>query len=321
MPQVNTVLGPIKPEELGTTALHEHIQFGQPGWDLDPLVTWDDAEGFEKIKNDLLAFKQAGGKTLVDLSGMANGRDVEFYQCLSRASGVHVVACTGFWALNGIPGRLRSASADFFEELFVSELTQGMLLPKVLRRSEARAGIIKVAIDSFAQQPHPTEEAPFRAAARAAKRTGCAIATHGITHAYRQMEIFEEEGIDPTRVYIGHAEAAYALDLERDKEICRRGYYLGYDHIGYEPHWSTAPYAMPDEKRVELTKAMVDAGYVSQLIISCDTNGRSLSAQQKQHGYAWLLDSFVPKLLRAGITETQIQTMLVETPRKLLPMG
>lgn len=321
MPSVNTVLGRIKPEELGTTALHEHIQFGQPGAELDPLITWDEAEVFAKIKGDLVAFRQAGGRTIVDLSGLAQGRDIELYQSLSRASGVHVVACTGFWALNGIPGRIREKDVDFFEELFVGELTQGMLLPKLMRRSEAKAGIIKVAMDSFGQQPHPVEETTFRAAARAARRTGCAIATHGITHAYRQMEIFEEEGADPARVYIGHAEAAYALDFERDKEICRRGYYLGYDHIGYEPHWSTAPYAMPDEKRVELVKALVDAGYVEHLIISNDTNGRSLSGQQKQHGYAWLLESFVPKLRRAGITEAQIQTMLIETPRKLLPIA
>lgn len=321
MPQVNTVLGPIKPEELGTTLMHEHIQFGQPGWDLDPLITWDDAEWFEKIKGDLLALRQAGGRTLVDVTGMAQGRDIEFYQDLSRVSGVQVVACTGFWALNGIPGFLHNRDVDFFEELFVGELTQGMIMPRLLKRSTVKAGIIKVAIDSFAQRPSPVEEATFRAAARASRRTGAAITTHGITHAERQMEIFEEEGVDPQRVVIGHADARYALDFERDKEICRRGYYLGYDHVGYEPHWSVAPYAMPDSKRVELTRALIDAGYLDHLVISCDTNGRALTSELKQHGYAWLLERFVPQLRDAGITDRQIETMLVETPRKILPMG
>ena len=95
MSQINTVSGPISPEGLGITAMHEHIQFGMPGWDKDPWVEYDRAVEFEKIKNDLVDFKEAGGTALVDCSGMTLGRDVEFYRNLSRVSGVHIVACTG----------------------------------------------------------------------------------------------------------------------------------------------------------------------------------------------------------------------------------
>lgn len=330
MAHIETVLGPIAPEELGLTAMHEHIQFGMPGWELDPWVEYDRAVEFEKIKNDLVGFREAGGRTLVDCSGMTTGRDVEFYQNLSRSSGVHIVACTGFWADPAIPPHMKETGqqphgvplkgVDFFTELFLSELTQGMIMSE-MRRSKSKAGIIKVAIDSFAEKPAPVEEIMFRAAARAAKHTGAAVTTHGITHARRQMEIFREEGLDPSRIIIGHCSAGYAIDLERDKEIARWGAYVGYDHIGYEPTTSNARYALPDERRVELVKAMVEAGFVERIIISCDTNGRSLSRPTPQHTYAYLLRSFVPRLRQAGITEEQIHTMLVENPRRILPMG
>ena len=319
MSQINTVSGPISPEGLGITAMHEHIQFGMPGWDKDPWVEYDRAVEFEKIKNDLVDFKEAGGTALVDCSGMTLGRDVEFYRNLSRVSGVHIVACTGFWTQRAIPAHLHSKDVDFFTELFVSELTQGMIMPET-RRSSAKAGIIKVAIDSAAEQPTPLEEVTFRAGAQASKRTGAAVTTHGVTHARRQMEIFKEEGLDPERVVIGHCSAGYAIDLERDKEIARWGAYVGYDHIGYEPATSSARYALPDEQRVELVKAMVDAGLTDRVIISCDTNGRSLSHETPKHTYGHLLRSFVPRLRAAGITEGQVHTMLVENPRRILAL-
>ena len=134
------------------------------------------------------------------------------------------------------------------------------------------------------------------------------------------MEIFKEEGLDPERVVIGHCSAGYAIDLERDKEIARWGAYVGYDHIGYEPATSSARYALPDEQRVDLVKAMVDAGLTDRVIISCDTNGRSLSHETPKHTYGYLLRSFVPRLHAAGITEGQIHTMLVENPRRILAM-
>ena len=145
--------------------------------------------------------------------------------------------------------------------------------------------------------------------------------THGTQFARGQAEILLEEGADPVRVIISHLDAAYALDLTRDKELGRKGFYLGYDHIGTEG-WSSAAYAMPDEKRIELVVEMIRSGFLTQIVLANDTNGWSIGLAQRgtqEHTYAHLLRNFVSKLLKAGVTEDQIHTMLVDTPAKLLP--
>src|SRR5438128_6944761 len=93
MAQVNTVLGPIHPKQLGMTSLHEHILFSTPGWEYSPEARqhFDAPRVFEKIYNDLLDFKAVGGVTVVDVSGIGIGRDIEFYVCLSRYTQVNIV--------------------------------------------------------------------------------------------------------------------------------------------------------------------------------------------------------------------------------------
>lgn len=314
MTYVNTVLGTIAPEEMGVTLMHEHVGFGVPGWEYDPGAWFNPIRRFEAIDRDLRGLKLAGGSTFADCSGLGLGRDIELFVNLAKSSGIHLVACTGFWADDGILGHFRTKDVDYFTELFVRELTVGMGHTKI------KAGFIKVGIDSFAPKPTLLEETTFRAAARAAKRTGASITTHGITHAYRQMEIFEEEGIDPERVVIGHADALYSLDFERDKEIVRRGYYLGYDHIGFEDVWSPARYAMPDERRVELVVAMIDAGHLDRIVISNDTSAFALGWNTPIQSYAHILRYFVPKLRAAGVSQEAIDTMLIETPKRVLPI-
>ena len=317
MPQVNTVLGPIHPKQLGLTSLHEHLVFSSPGWEFSPEAheAFPAPKVFERIYNDLLEFKAAGGRTIVCVSGIGIGRDIEFYVCLSRYSGVNIVACTGFWAERKILPYFAERDIDYHTNLFVKELTQGMGTTNI------RAGVIKVGNsgDRFSK----LEEMTYRAAARASKKTGAAIVTHGTQFARKQVEVLLDEDVDPSRVIISHLDAAYALDLERDKEIARKGFYIGYDHIGTEPTWSKAAYAMADSKRVDMVLEMIRSGFLKQLVLANDTNGWTAGISYRgtqEHTYAHLLKNFVPMLRNAGITEKQIHTMLVETPEKILPL-
>lgn len=314
MAYVQTVLGTIHPDEMGVTLMHEHVGFGVPGWEYDTATWFDPVRRFEAVDRDLRDLRLAGGSTFVDCSGIGLGRDVYFFVNLAKSSGIHLVAATGFWADSGILGHFRNKDVDYLTEVYVHELTKGM------EHTNVKAGIIKLGVDSFGERPTPLEEAEWRAGARAAKRTGAAITTHGITHAQWQMDLFREEGLDPDRVVIGHADAKYAIDLERDKEMMRRGYFVGHDHIGFEDVWSPALYAMPDERRVELVVALVEAGFVDRLILSNDTSGFALGWTTPFQSYAHLLRSFVPKLLKAGVTQEQIDTMLIGNPKRVLPI-
>lgn len=317
MAVVQTVLGPIAPGDMGPTSMHEHIIFGYPGWEYDPEALWREnlwnaPKVYERIYNDLVDFKAAGGRTFVDCSGIGLGRDVDLYVSLARDTGVHLVAATGFWAQQGIAPYFRQKDIDYLEELFVRELTVGM------EHSRVKAGIIKVGNSGTAMTP--LEEATYRAAARAAKKTGCAVTTHGVNFARRQVEVLLDEGLDPERAIIGHLDAAYSLDMARDKEFARRGFYIGYDHIGTENTWSPAPYAMPDEYRIQMIHEIIAAGFIDRLILSNDTNGQSTHRPTQLHPYRHLYLSFMPRLRRAGVTEEQIHTMIVENPRRALPL-
>ncbi|MBI2911234.1 MAG: hypothetical protein HYY05_03765 [Chloroflexi bacterium] len=309
-----TALGPIHPDQMGLTAEHEHILWGPPGWEYDPEWWWYWGKVYERCHQDLVEFKNLGGGTLVDVSGIGLGRDVELYSLLQKTSGVNVVLCTGFWPERGFLGEFWR-DIDFHEELYVRELTQG------IQNTDVRAGIIKVGTGR--DRMTEMEEVTFRAAARAAKKTGCCVTTHGVWTARRQVQVFEEEGVSPNQVVIGHLEDASCLDFDRDVEIAKKGYYIGYDHIGIEQTWSPMFYAMPDEQRADMVKAIIDAGLIDRLIISADVNSFSLGWQRSAPyvGKSKVGDliRFISKMKRVGITDDQVHTLLYVNPQRVIP--
>ncbi len=317
MKKVNTVLGPIRPEEVGIANLHEHLVWANAGWQYSPEANklFNYPEVFSKLHNVLKDYKNAGGNTIVDCSGISMGRDVNLYASLAQASGVNIVACTGFWAQENIVPYFLSKDIDYLEALFIKELTQGMGTTGI------KAGVIKVG--NGKEGVKPFEEKTYRAAARASKATGAAIITHGINGAFRQVEILLEEKVDPERAVISHCCSGYNLNFERDKEFARQGFNVGYDLIGYEPEWSPMPYALSDARKVELCQAFIAAGCAHKLVLSCNAEpmpvGWGEKGAAKMHGYAHLLTSFVPRLKAAGIAEATIQAILVEKPKELLP--
>jgi len=111
------------------------------------------------------------------------------------------------------------------------------------------------------------------------------------------------------------------LDFERDKELARQGFYVGYDHVGIEPSWSSMLYALSDDKRLELCIAFIDAGYANKLVLACDAEPCPIGFGNRgnsSHGYAHLLKNFVPRLKKSGVSEEILHLILVETPAKLL---
>lgn len=316
MAHVNTILGPIRPDEMGLTAMHEHLLWGPPGWEYDPEWWFSVPKVLRSCVDDLREFYRLGGRTFVDCSGLGLGRELEFYRIIARCTGVHVVACTGFWEDPGILTWFRLPDIDYLEELFVQEVTEG------IGKTGIKAGIIKAA--NGISQFTALEERTFRAAARAARRTGAAVTTHGVQFALRQLQVLLEEKLDPERIIIGHLDTLTDIDLVRDKEIGRRGAYLGYDHIGTLDTWSPTRYSTDDDRRASLIKEMLDAGFQKQLIMSADVNSFSLGWQRSAPyvGKSAVGDliRFLPKLRRLGVSDETIHSILVDNPRRVLPI-
>ncbi|MFC1893350.1 phosphotriesterase [Chloroflexota bacterium] len=317
MSHVNTVLGLIHPDEMGVTSPHEHIFWGPPGWEYDPEWWFHYPKVFQKCLADLVEFRELGGKTIVDCSGIGLGRDVELYRMFSKYSGVHVILSTGFWAEAGFKNYFRDKDIDYFEELFVRELTQG------IGNTGVKAGVIKVGTGF--REFTELEVRQHRAAARAAKRTGCAIITHGIQFAMKELEVFQSEGLDLSRVIISHVDSVGDIDLERDKTMARMGAWPLHDHWAINDTWSWGHYAMADEIRADLIKSSIDAGFGDKLLIGADANLFSLGWQRSspyvgKSTIADLLRVAPGKLRRVGISEDLFWKIMTEHPKKVLPI-
>lgn len=315
MSKVNTVLGPIPTEDLGVTAMHEHIGFGLPGCDLDTHWWKKPNEAFDVTYAKLRKFRDHGGKTFVDCTGIGNGRDIEYFQVLSRRTGVHIIACTGFVAGDSALAYFRDKSVEYLTDLFVREVTVG------IDGSSAKAGAIKVGV-SRGGQLSEIDKKIYRAGARAAVLTGAPIITHLSTDPQTAVDIFEEEGLPLERVLMGHADVGQDADEDRDTLLATKGAYVGFDTIGYDTEMDGAPYwSRPRQERVDHFVRFLNKGHLNRAVISADANCCALGwPGLKGHSVNYLFEEFIPDIRKAGVSEEAIEQLLIHTPANFLTL-
>src|SRR3954470_2395194 len=212
---VNTVLGPVPADDLGVVAVHEALLSVVPGAEHAYDIPFDRAEVFQVLAGKLTAFREAGGKTIVDSTGMFHGRDVKLYEALSRATGVHIVASTGMGPEENLGGYFLTPQtnpptpwpAERFADLFGREVTEGMVVPRVERRGAA--GI--VATTATRSGMTPTDESLFRGAARAALATGVPVSIRYGADAVAELELVLAEALAADRVVVGDLDRVEAV--------------------------------------------------------------------------------------------------------------
>jgi phosphotriesterase-related protein len=323
MPQINTVLGPIHPAELGVCSLHERLLRANPGWQYSPQAEqlFDAPRAFEKVFADLVDFRRAGGRSIVDTSTAGQGRDPELFAAWSRYSGVQIIGCTGFGSGVQLLPYFQERDQNTLTQFLVDELTRGM------GPSSIRAGAIAVGLSPGAiitPEGLNLEELTCRAAAQAQRQTGAPIIAHGVGQIERLVEILLEAGAAPSRTLISHLDAADSLDAERDVRLAKQGFNLGYDHVGLEPDRYPRPDALPDQRRVEQVRQLIEAGHLDQIVLASSAVGWNVSLKEREsphHSFCHLLQSFLLKLGEAGLSQAQLQAMLVETPRRFLTIS
>ena len=309
MAHVQTVLGPIDPADLGFTLPHEHTQIAL--WHIrDRWDYWQLTRDEPLILEELAAYRAAGGGGLVDLTVAGVGRDPAWLAGIARASGLHVVMGCGWYREAYYPPELlvdRRSVDDLAEEL-VREATDG------IGDMGIRPGIIGE-IGTDKPWVSALEERVHRAAARAARRTGLAITTHGVLSAVGldQLRIFEEEGVDPARVVIGHADSH--PHLRHHLAIVERGASVEFDFLGM----SFTPMERHGEGRVvALLCDLLARGHVDRILLSQDVCHDSQLQRYGGNGYTYLASTFLPRLREAGVSDAEIETMTVANPRRLL---
>lgn len=312
MATINSVLGPLDTANLGFTLSHEHVLTASAGIQQTYPEFIDRQGTIEAGVTQLRQVYAEGVRTMVDVTTMDLGRDIRLLEEVSRRSGVQIIAATGIW--RDIPRVFWGATPDMIAPLFIREIQEG------IEGTGIKAGVIKVANDMGGVTPEG--ESILRAAARAHKATGVPISTHTWAPervGEQQVAIFEDEGVDLNRVYVGHSNDT--TDTEYLLGLLRRGVWLGLDRypggrMPGTPNW---------EQRTETAKRLLDAGFGERIMISHDWSvsilivNRQMQAQRAQYnpdGYLFVTRRVVTRLKELGATDRDIENIFVNNPRR-----
>ncbi|HEX2194201.1 MAG TPA: phosphotriesterase-related protein [Candidatus Limnocylindria bacterium] len=310
-PRVMTVSGPVPPDRIGFTLPHEHTAIHL--WHVpDRWDYWELTDDELTIADELRDFRRRGGSTLVDLTLPGVGRDPERLRRLATRTGLQMVMGCGWYRQSYYPAEalIDRRSVDDLANELVREFAHGVAGTGV------RPGIIGE-IGTDKPWVSGQEERVHRAAARAARQTGMAITTHAVKSpvGMAQLRIFEEEGVDPGRVVIGHADSYLVLD--HYLAILDRGANLEFDFIGHR--FGVEEAAEP--RLVELIVELLERGYAGQLLLSLDVCHNNQLKAYGGFGYSYLQQHFLPTLRTAAVGEGEIRQMTVDNPRRILTLG
>jgi phosphotriesterase-related protein len=326
MAQVQTVMGPVEAEKLGTTLIHEHLRNRDEAvhdqWPNAGAVKEDQpfavapGEDYEIAVREAKAAVDLGVKTIGEPTAMLLGRDVVFMRRVSEETGLQVIPCTGIYTYEYLPQFFVNRDPDQIADFFVSDIEQGM------QGTEIKAAFIKCAAD----EPGVTEniEKVHRAAARASVRTGAPIMAHSRPASNtgpRQVEVFEEEGVDLSKVQIAHT--GDTDDLDYIEGLLEKGVWIGLDRYGLELF-------LPYEKRQATTKALLERGYADRMFLSADSVATTdwfppnvieeliASGAAKDWTIRLVPEKVLPELRESGMTQEQERTMMVDNPVRWL---
>ncbi|MEP6808016.1 MAG: phosphotriesterase-related protein [Chloroflexota bacterium] len=307
-PRVITVTGPIPPERIGFTLPHEHT--GIQLWHVpDRWDYWELTRDELGLAEELADFRRRGGSTLVDLTLPGVGRDPERLRRLATGTGVQIVMGCGWYREPYYPAeaRIDRRTVDDLAAELIAEFADGV------NGTGVRPGIIGE-IGTDKPWVSALEERVHRAAARAAIATGMAISTHSVRSpvGLAQLQIFEEEGVEPGRVVVGHADSYPVLD--HYLAVLDRGANLEFDFLGHRFGEEEAA----EPRLVELIVELLERGYGTQLLLSQDVCHNSQLRSNGGFGYAYLQQHFLPTVRTAAVAEGEIAQMTIDNPRRIL---
>lgn len=314
MKTIPTVTGAIATTEFGFTLSHEHVFVHDEGVIANFPHIWNRKQAIESARNKLQAAYDAGVRTIIDMSIMGNGRDIHAVRESASGLPIHILAATGAFYPECLPGYFHTQPIDVLKDCFVHDITVG------ISGTDTRAALIKVCTD--APGITPDVEKTLRAAARASLETGVPIHTHARAEnqsGLLQMRIFQEEGVPIDRIYIGHVMDSNRLDYA--KRLLDTGVYIGFDRF------ASAPSGSEKIKRSIANLALLCAqGYEKQILLGNDgcsyqtvvrTGADDMTPSIHGNDYLTLPCKILPQLSVAGVTSRQIQQMTIDNPQRL----
>jgi phosphotriesterase-related protein len=134
------------------------------------------------------------------------------------------------------------------------------------------------------------------------------------------VDILREEGASLRHTIMGHM-SLRPFDLDFQQEIASLGVYLGYDTISTDFNWGHRGSGLCDHEIADNIRVLIANGFLEHVVLSMDIHMKIMMTAYGGGGYAYLLREFLPRLREREITEQQIQTMLVDNPRRVFSAG
>jgi len=338
--QVQTVLGAVAPSAIGITLPHEHllidfkVMFAEPaaasdkgrawepvslgnlGWvrqnfnaNLDNLRLLDE----QVARDELLLYRAAGGRTVVDPTNRGLARDPAALARVSRASGLNIIMGSGYYVAASHPPDMDGRTVDALAREMVDEVTRGV------GETGVRAGFIGEIGTTWPWTAN--ERKVVRAAVQAQRETGAPLMIHPGRHERLPLEIVDfirREGADLERTIMCHIERTI-VDPGVLLELAATGVYLEYDLFGLETSYYpyNPAFEMPnDGERMRQILFLIDRGHLPRILMSHDIAYKHCLTRWGGFGYHHLLVSVIPRLRQKVPDDVTIETLLVDNPRR-----
>ncbi len=342
MAELMTVLGPVDVQHLGITLPHEHLLIDlsclwhQP---IDPareilvdapvvmenrgLLVCDPYHSRDNLRIDdvnlasteLARFKSLGGGTVIDLSTRSLGPYPEQLAEISRRTGLHIIAGTGFYTRAAHPDYVKEASISALAQQMINDLTEGF------SGTNIRAGVIG---EIGSSSPiHADEIKVLHAAAIAQKETGAGINVHLPIFAregHNVLDLLCADGVEPSCITLSHLDEN--PDLDYHLSLAKRGCFVEFDCFGSEVYFDEDNLREPsDAERIDALLSLLDAGFENQILLSQDICTKMQLRKYGGMGYDHILLNIVPRLRKRGVDQSLIDRLLIENPARFLCRG
>jgi len=303
--KINTCLGPVSPDDLGVTLIHEHVMVDFIGAGQVRRDRYDADEVFWVVLPYLKKVYELGCRTLVECTPAYLGRDPALLRRLSEASKLRLITNTGYYGAVGgkyVPEHARSETAQQLARRWTSEHKDG------IEGTGVKPGFIKIGVN---KGPLSEIDAKLvRAAALTHKLTGLTIASHtgdGVA-ALEQLRILQEERIAPSAFIWVHAQNEAQADVQT--QAASQGAWIEIDGIS-ESNLS---------RQVERIGTLIGRGQIDHTLISLDAGWYRVgeAGGGKFRSFEFFFADLIPALRKSGVTEAQIRKLLVENPKRAL---
>ncbi|MEE2031247.1 phosphotriesterase family protein [Rhodococcus chondri] len=319
MASVDSARGPLDTGDLGRVLMHEHVfvlgeelRENYPGFPSE----WDEELRVDDAVAKLHALSERGIDTIVDPTVIGLGRYIPRIQRIADRTDINILVATGLYTYNELPFQFHYVGPGLLfdapeplTELFVRDIREG------IADSGVKAAMLKCAIE--AQGLTPGVERVMRAVGQAHVETGVPITVHTNPHTESGLvaqRVLSEEGVDLTKVVIGHC--GDTTDLDYLCKIADAGSLLGMDRFGLD-------LLLPFEQRVDTVAALAQQGYAESMVLAHDAScfidwfpHDVKEAAVPNWNYNHISDDVLPALRERGVTDEQITTMLADNPRR-----